>query len=209
VPNQLSPTEVVRHHTDLTVREVQALLRRYRRAAADARAEQLRRAAATAAIQTGSTACRGQVRAAADPARDVEIGSVGDHARRQDQSGVDLIGASQSQSGGRLCFELRFRTPLAEQAGVDLRLTQRGADDELRVELDGNGAVAIRDVNDDPTFLAPGVVRVSPARDALSIEIEGSTGWPYIDLTRGYGWAVDALSLLATRDDVYLDELKP
>jgi hypothetical protein len=218
LPEHLSPRYAIRHASELTPGQVRRRLDTIRRLADRVRGRALHRLAVTSPLVTGPTACPRPVRGAADAARDVTLANGGDLTRRQDDAGVDLIGASQSLSGNRVCFELRFRTPLPAETSIDLWLSQRFPirghplwADAVRVEVEGNGAVALRDVVTSglgPPYFAP-IVRLSPARDALSVDIRASRGWPAIDPARPYGWSVQAWRVLPTGDNAYLDELEP
>jgi hypothetical protein len=137
-----------------------------------------------------------------------------DPARRRDDSAVDLVGASHSWTAGRVCFELRFRTPLAAEANFDLWLLQRApvrghpvVSEALRVELSGTTAVATHEMVGRRWF---GVeVRVSPARDSVAVEVGGSRGWGIIEPRLSYRWAVDVWTALPEINNGYRDVLEP
>ena len=81
----------------------------------------------------------------------------------------------------------------------------------MRIDIEGDRAVAFRDVAAadrlGPPFF-PVDVKVSAARDALSIDIRDSRGWPAIDPAKPNRFAAEAWSPLAT-GEVYFDELQP
>jgi hypothetical protein len=213
-PGLFSPRAAVRGDPKRTIEQIRRDLERVHRLAERVRARALRRLAATRPLVTGAARCPGEVRRARDTAREV-TGEDGERVRGQDSAGVDLIQGGQSLVGNRVCFELRFRTPLAQQATLVLRLAQPGRHggsvDAVNVEIHGNGAVASRDVEAGwlgPPPFAP-VAVVSADRTAISVDIRASRGWPGIQPAQPYTWRVEAWSVVPTGAGVYFDELQP
>jgi hypothetical protein len=202
LPEVFSPRKALTGDSGLSRKQVRRHLRVYRREARRERARAQVRDRATRPVATGPTACPGKARSAADPTRDVMLADGGDLARRQDEAGVDLIGARHSLTGVRACFELRFRTPLASDASLALWL----GDDAARIDISQSSAVASRDEHDEPRYF-PAKVTVSAARDTISVEIDLARGWPHIE--RPFGWAVEAFRPLQAIDNGYFDELQP
>jgi hypothetical protein len=214
IPETLGPSYALNGDVDLPPAELRRSLRGYRKEARAARAKARERRRATRTIRTGSTACPGTTRRKTDPKRDVTLAAGGDIARRQD-AGVDLVGASQSRVGRRVCFELRFRGPVPSELGLELGLAQRapirghpllGA--SVKIEIQGDTAVASRSADlGGPYF--PARVAISPGRDAIRVETAGEDGWPMIDPRRRARFGVEAWTMAPAIDNAYLDELEP
>jgi hypothetical protein len=212
LPTALSPREAVTGDSHLSRAEVREGLKRLRKGARKVRAEARKRRQASRAMRPGPTACPGPVRTASDPERDVLLNDGRDIARRQDEAGVDVIGASQSRVGRSVCFELRFRTPVPEELVLDLWLWQRAPirrrvilSGVVTVAITGDTAVATRDLFAQRFF--PAAVAVSPERDAISVVIRDSRGWPMIDPRVPDRWAAEASTQAPAIDISYRDEL--